>query len=71
MSPAVLNLDDAARISLGRDLTNNELATILEEWAGNREYHAHTDGGAKLLSGALLLRQAARRLRYGEVSPAI
>jgi len=61
----VLTLDQAAHISLGRDLTSDELATTLEVWAGAREYHAREDEKPMLLSGALILRQAARRLRYG------
>ncbi len=61
----VLTLEQAAHVSLGRDLTTDELATTLEVWAGAREHHARMDGVPKLLSGALILRQAARRLRYG------
>ncbi len=61
----VLTLEQASHISLGRDLTTDELATTLEVWAGAREHHAHTDELPHLLGGALLLRQAARRIRYG------
>lgn len=59
-----LTLDQAASLSTRRDLTAAELADALEVWADSREYHASRDGVPHLLDGVILLRQAARRIRW-------
>jgi len=60
----VLTLDQAASISTRRDLSNEELAMVLEVWADSREHHAREDGLPHLLDGVIVLRQAARRIRW-------
>lgn len=37
---------------------------VLEVWADSREHHAREDGLPHLLDGVIVLRQAARRIRW-------